>query len=84
MLYTARASRRHRCVDNQRVKQKIVLPTTAMVNFSIDIASLFTPEINREIFIPNREVGRFSILGKNREISRQIGRLGSSVQVCTL
>ena len=64
VLYTARASRPHRYVDNQRVKQKIVLPTTAMVNFSIDIASLFTLEINREIFIPNREVGRFSILGK--------------------
>ena len=66
MLYTACASRRHRYVDNQKVKLKIVLPTTAMAKIAIDIASLestFTLEINREIFIPNREVGRFSLLG---------------------
>ena len=42
-----------------------------MAKFTIDIAvpeSIFTLEINREIFIPNREVGRFSLLRK------QIGR----------
>ena len=53
--------RRYRYVDNKRVKLKIVLPTTAMAKFAIaDIASLesiFTLEINREIFIPNREGG---------------------------
>ena len=61
--------RRHRYVDNQRVKLKMVLPTTAMAKFAIDIASLesiqlFTLEIHRETFIPNREVGRFSLLRK--------------------
>ena len=33
-------NRRHRYVDNQRVKLRIVLPTTAMAKFAIDIASL--------------------------------------------
>ena len=61
--------RRHRYVDNQRVKLKIVFPTTctAMAKFAIDTAileSIFILEINREIFIPNREVGRFSLLRK--------------------
>ena len=32
--------RRHRYVDNQRVKLKIVLPTTAMAKLAIDSASL--------------------------------------------
>ena len=38
-----------------------------MAKFAIDIDSLesiFTLEIHREIFIPNREVGRFSLLRK--------------------
>ena len=51
--------RRHRYVDNQRVKLKIVLPTTAMAKLAIDSASLdclFNLEINREIFIPSREI----------------------------
>ena len=59
--------RRHRYVDNQRVKLKVVLPTIAMAKFAIDNLEsilLFTLEINREIFIPIREVGRYSLLLK--------------------
>ena len=61
----------------QRVKLKIVLPTTATAKFAIDIAileSIFTLEINREIFIPNREVGRFSLLRKR--IGRSLAKSG--------
>ena len=64
-------------VDNQRVKLKIVLPTTAMAKFAIDIAileSIFTLEINREINIPNWEVGRFSLLRK--QIGRSLAKSG--------
>ena len=64
-------------------KLKVVSPT-AMAKLAIDSASLESPVINREIFIPNREIGTFSLLDvyiKNREISRQIGRLGSSDNV---
>ena len=73
--------RRHRYIDNQRVKLKIVLPTTDMAKLAIDSASLdclFTLEINREIFIPNREVGRFSLLRKQSGVfppNREAGKL---------
>ena len=60
-----------RCPDEtQFAKLKIVSPT-AMANLAIDSTRLEVLVINREIFIPNREI--FSIFIKNRESSRQIG-----------
>ena len=50
-----------RCPDEaQFAKLKIVSPT-AMAKLAIDIASLEFLVINREIFIQNREIGRFSV-----------------------
>ena len=49
-----------------------------MAKLAIDLVSIVTCKQIREIFIQNREIGRFSLFYKiNREISRKIGRLGS-------
>ena len=46
-------------------KLKISLPTLAKLAIdSASLESISTLEINREIFIPTREVGRFSLLRK--------------------
>ena len=86
--------RRHRYVDNQRVKQRVVLPTIDTAKFAIDSLEyilLFTLEINREIFIPNREVGRFSLLRKksgdlppNREAWKLCNRVLTSIALSSI
>ena len=65
---------------------KIVSPT-AIAKLAIDSASLESIVLNREIFIPNREIGRFSLfyqkIGRSPAKSGDLEALHPIVSDCT-